>query len=68
VTLAEAPQYLLRKLEREVLKNLSREKRELRKRVDGFDYFLFCFVAFSSIIKTLLDDGSRMTNDGESNE
>jgi hypothetical protein len=51
VTLAEAPQHLLRKLEREVLKNLSREKRELRKRVNSFDYFLFCFVAFSSALQ-----------------
>jgi hypothetical protein len=68
VTLAEAPQHLLRKLGREVLKKLVKEKRELRKRVNSFDYFLFCFVAFSSIIKTLLDDGSQMTNDGESNE
>ena len=53
MTLAEAPQHLLRKLEREVLKNLSREKRELRKCVNSFDYFLFCFVAFSYALQVL---------------
>jgi hypothetical protein len=47
MTLAEGPQHLLRKLERKVLKNLSREKRALRKG-QPFDYFLFFFVAFSS--------------------
>ena len=51
MTLAEAPQHLLRKLKREVLKNLSREKRELRKCVNSFDYFLFFFVAFSSALQ-----------------
>jgi hypothetical protein len=50
VTLAEGPQHLLRKLEREVLKNLSRETRELRKG-HQFDYFLFFFVAFSSTLQ-----------------
>jgi hypothetical protein len=51
VTLAEAPQHLLRKLQREVLKNLSREKRELRKRINSFDYFLFFYVAFGSTLQ-----------------
>lgn len=53
MTLAEAPQHLLRKLEREVLKNLSREKESCGSVSTVLIYFLFCFVAFSYALQVL---------------